>query len=72
MVSLKKTVLDKTVFSPEHETGLGLKYMGRKSGVPSANTGIKHPGRGQGIQEEILKSTVTLFSRNKENLMVQS
>lgn len=62
----KKTVLDKTIFSPEHETGLG-----QESGVPRANTGIRHRGKGHGIQEEILRSTVTLFSRNKEIAMLQ-
>lgn len=30
MVSLKKTILDKTIFSPEHETCIGLEYVGRK------------------------------------------
>lgn len=62
----KKTVLDKTIFSPEHKTGLG-----QESGVPCANTGIKHCGRGHVIQEEILKPTATLYSRNKEILRLQ-
>lgn len=41
----KKRQLDKRVLCPEHETGLG-----QESGVPCANTGIKHPGRGCVVQ----------------------
>lgn len=62
----KKTVLDKTIFSPEHKRGLG-----QEGGVPCANTGIKHCGKGHVTQEEILKPTVTLYSRNKEIVRLQ-
>lgn len=51
----KKRQLDRTAFSPEPETGLG-----QQSGVPCANPGIKHPGKGtccSGGDSQIYRNT---------------